>query len=307
MRDYILRRLLSSLLVIIGCSILTFFMLHMVPGDPVRLMYGQKPVSAETLQTVRHELGLDMPVPLQYLRYVSRALVGDLGRSIRSNRPVSEEILSRAPATIQLALAGMLLSLLMGMPVGMLSALKRGSWLDKLVMFGSLTGVSMPHFWLGLMLIFAFAVQLHWFPILPDDSWHSLVLPAATLAFGEAGVMARTLRTSMLQVLGEEYLVTARAKGLSERMVIVRHALRNALIPVVTMMGMDIGYYFGGSVMIETVFGRQGMGRLAVDAVTSRNFPIVQGTVLIASVVFVLSNTLVDVLYATLDPRIRYS
>ncbi len=307
MRAYVMRRILVSFLVIVGVSILTFSMLHLVPGDPVRLMYGQRPVSAETLQVVRHQLGLDLPVPVQYFRYVSHALVGDLGRSIRSNRPVTEEILSRAAPTVQLALSGMLLSTIMGLPVGLLAALKRGTRLDKAIMFTSLLGVSVPRFWLALVLIFAFAVRVHWFPILADTSTRGLVLPALTLALGEAGMVARLLRTSMLQVLGEEYLVTARAKGLSETLVIIRHALRNALIPVVTVMGMEVGYYFGGSVMIETVFGRPGIGRLAVDAVISRNFPVVQGTVLLSSVIFVLVNTLVDLLYATLDPRIRYS
>jgi peptide/nickel transport system permease protein len=295
------------MLVIVGVSLLTFLMMHLVPGDPVRIMYGQRPVSAETLQIVRHQLGLDLPLPVQYLRYVSHALVGDLGRSIRSNRPVAEEIISRAGPTVQLAASGMILSAILGMPVGLLAALKRGTRLDKAVMFLSLLGVSVPRFWLGLVLIFALAVRVHWFPILADASTRGLILPAVTLALGEAGMVARMLRATMLQVLGEEYLMTARAKGLSETLVIVRHALRNALIPVVTVMGMEVGYYFGGSVMIETVFGRPGIGRLAVDAVMNRNFPVVQGTVLLSSVVFVLVNTAVDLLYASLDPRIRYS
>jgi peptide/nickel transport system permease protein len=307
MRTFIVRRLISAFLVVIGCSILTFFMLHLVPGDPVRLMYGQKPVSAEVLQNVRHELGLDLPVPAQYLRFLTRALHGDLGRSIRSNRPVLDEIRLRAPATLELAFAGMLLSMVIGVPIGIISALKRGTLLDKAVMISSLTFVSMPRFWLGLMMIFAFSVKLHWFPVLADTSTLGLVLPALTLGLGEAGGMARTLRVSMLQVLGEDYLTTARAKGAPERIVIRRHALRNALIPVITMIGMDVGYYFGGSVMIETVFGRQGLGRLAVDAVTSRNFPVVQGTVLVASIIFVLTNLGVDILYGALDPRIRYN
>jgi ABC-type dipeptide/oligopeptide/nickel transport system permease component len=306
MRAYITRRILSSILVIVGVSVLTFSMMHLVPGDPVRLMYGHRAVSAETLNIVRHQLGLDLPVPVQFFRYVSHALVGDLGNSIRSRRPVSEEILSRAAGTFELAGAAMLLSIVIGLPSGLLAALRRGSLLDKASMVMAMLGVSTPQFWLGLVLIYVFAVRLNWLPVLGIGAGKGLILPAITLGLGEVGIIARCVRSSMLEVLGQEYLVTARAKGLAERHVILRHALRNALIPVLTIVGLELGYLLAGAVIVEVVFGRPGLGNLAVDGILNRDFPVVQGVVLFTSVVFVTVNTLIDILYAGLDPRIRY-
>jgi peptide/nickel transport system permease protein len=233
--------------------------------------------------------------------------VGDLGRSIRSQLPVSQEILDRAPSTFELATAAMVISILIGAPIGILSALKRGSVLDKSSMVAALTGVSIPHFWLGLVLMYAFAVRLNWFPVLGLGGGMGLVLPAVTLGIGEAGVIARLVRSSMLEVLGEDYLITARAKGLPERVVILRHALKNALIPVITILGMEVGYLLAGSMIVEVVFGRPGIGTLAVSAILDRDFPVVQGTVFFTAVVFVSVNTLVDLLYAVLDPRISYT
>jgi peptide/nickel transport system permease protein len=304
---YLIRRLLVSVLVVIGVSLLTFSMMHLVPGDPVELMYGRNLVSKEIIQNVRHELGLDLPLPVQYFRYVTHALGGDLGRSVRSQRPVLQEILARAPSTFELAFSGLLIGLLIGCPVGLLSALRRGSIADRLAMVFALLGVSTPQFWLGLMLIFLFAVHLNWFPVLGLGVGRGLVLPALTMGLGEAGLFARLFRSNMLEVLGQDYLVVARAKGLSENLVVLRHALRNALIPVVTLIGLETGYLLAGAVVIEVVFARPGLGSLAVDGIMNRDFPIVQGVVLFTSVVFVTINTVTDILYTVLDPRIRYA
>ena len=307
MRTYLIRRLLVSVLVVIGVSILTFSMMHLVPGDPVELMYGRHLVSKDIIQNVRHELGLDLPVPVQYLRYFTHALQGDLGRSVRSQRPVLQEILARAPSTFELAFSGLVIGLLIGGPMGLVSALRRGSLADKFAMVFALLGVSAPQFWLGLVLISVFAVRLNWFPVLGLGAGRGLVLPALTMGLGEAGLFARIFRSSMLEVLGEDYLIVALSKGLSRRLVVLRHAMRNALIPVVTLIGLEIGYLLAGAVVIEVVFGRPGLGSLAVDGILNRDFPIVQGVVLFTSVAFVTINTLTDVLYSVLDPRIRYS
>jgi peptide/nickel transport system permease protein len=306
MRTYIARRLLVSVLVVAGLSILSFSMIHLVPGDPVRLIYGRHFVSQEILDNVRHQLGLDLPLPEQYARYVSNALRGDLGRSLRSQRPVSLEILLNGRSTLQLTFAALLVSLLVGAPMGLLAALRRGSVFDKLTMVGALLGISVPSFLLGLVFIYVFAVGLNWFPVIGQGGGKGLVLPALTLGLAEAGLVARLLRSSTLEVLGEDYLTTARAKGLRERQVILRHALRNALIPVVTIVGVEAGYLLAGSVIVEVVFGRPGLGSLAVDGILNRDFPVVQGVVLVTAVAFVVVNTLVDLLYAVLDPRIKY-
>ena len=303
---YLIRRVfVVSTLVIVGVSVLTFSMLHLVPGDPVRLMYGRTQVSAETLEIVRHQLGLDLPLPVQYFRYVSRVLTGDLGRSVRSQRPVAEELLARAPATFLLAAVAMLISVAAGLPLGLLSALHRGKALDRLSMVLALLGVSVPQFWLGLALILVFAVGLNWLPVSGVGSGKGLILPAVTLGLAETGLMARLFRSSMLDVMGEPYLVAARAKGASRRRVIAVHALRNALIPVVTIIGLESGYLLAGSVIAEVVFARPGLGSLAVDAILNRDFPVVQGVVLFTSVTFVSLNSFVDILYAFIDPRIR--
>ena len=294
-----------ALLVVAGVSVLTFSMLHLVPGDPVRLMYGRTLVSAEVIANVRHQLGLDLPVGVQYWRYISGALTGNLGRSIRSQRPVAQELAARAPATFQLTMAALGVSLLIGLPSGLISALRRGTRVDKFSMMLALAGLSLPQFWLGLMLIYVFAVSLGWLPVTGLGGGKGLILPALTLGLGEAGLVARLFRSSMLDVLGEPYLITARAKGLPERQVIWRHAIRNALIPVITLLGLEMGYLLAGAVIVEVVFGRPGLGSLAVDGILNRDFPVVQGVVLFTSVVFVTLNTLVDMLYAVLDPRIR--
>jgi ABC-type dipeptide/oligopeptide/nickel transport system permease component len=302
---YALQRLILAIPVIIGVSVLTFSMLHLVPGDPVAAMFiGQGGAKAEQLEMVRHQLGLDQPIPVQYWNFVSRAVRGDLGRSIRTNEPVAELLIRNFPPTLRLTLASMGFAIVLGVTLGTLAAIKHNSWLDNLTMLIALTGVSMPGFWLGLLLIYVFAVRLHWVPIIGGASWKGLILPACALGFAASAIIARMVRSSLLEALGEHYIVTARAKGLVEHRVILRHALRNAAIPVVTIVGLQFGGLLSGAVIIEQVFARQGIGRMLVSALQERDFTVAQGGVLFVALVYVLVNLLVDLLYGLLDPRI---
>jgi peptide/nickel transport system permease protein len=303
---YIRSRLLAALPVLLGVSILVFSMLHLLPGDPAQILLGDAVTSAGELQRLRRELGFDAPLPVQYARFLGRALQGDLGRSLQTRRPVLDEILAQLPSTVQLTLAGLALAVLIGLGLGVAAATQRGSWPDSLCMALALGGVSMPAFWLGLMLIFLFALQLGWLPATGQGGLVRLVLPAVTLGYGATGVIARLVRSSMLEVLRVEYVTTARAKGLAERRVVYRHALRNALIPVITIVGLQFGALLGGTVVIETVFARQGIGRLLINAILYKDFPLVQGIVLFTASGYVLVNLLVDLGYALTDPRIRY-
>jgi peptide/nickel transport system permease protein len=303
---YLGRRLLTSILVLVGVSILTFAMLHLVPGDPVTAMLGRQAVSGEKADELRDLLGLNDPLPVQYWHYASGALHGDLGESIRSRRPVIEIIAEQVPSTIQLTLAAIPLALITGMGLGLAAAIYRDTWVDTAIMTLSISGISIPSFWLGLLLILLFAVALGWLPsVASSNDWRGLILPAITLAAGESAVISRVTRASLLDVFGKEYLVTARAKGVTEKRVIFRHALPNALIPVVTILGLQIGFLLVGSIVVETVFARQGLGRLAITAISSRDFPLVQGIVLVTASAYVVINTLTDLLYAVLNPRIR--
>lgn len=306
MSSYLRRRLLMSLLVLFGVSVLTFLMLHLVPGDPVHAILGRQAVTAERAEQLRQELGLADPLPVQYGRYISQALQGDLGRSIRSGRQVTATILEQLPSTIQLTLAAMGVAVVMGGSLGLLAALKPNTWLDTLTMTIAISGISIPSFWLGLLLILLFAVTLGWLPaVAASNDWRGLILPALTLGLGEGAVITRLVRASMLDVLGQQYLTTARAKGASERRVVLVHALRNALIPIVTVLGLQTGYLLAGSIVVESIFARQGLGRLAVTAISNRDFPVAQGVVLVIATIYVLVNTLTDLTYAVLDPRIR--
>ena len=306
MTGYIQRRLLAAIPVVLGVSILTFSALHLLPGDPVLVMLGESGDSPERVSELRVQLGLDDPIAVQYTRYLANALRGDLGRSIRSNRLVLDEIREQAPRTLELTLAGLGVAAVLGISLGALAAHHRNSWLDRVSVALSLFGVSMPSFWLGMLLIFLFALRLGWLPATGQGGLERLILPALTLAVQAMAVIALVTRARMGEVLAREYVTTARAKGVSERVLLFRHALRNALLPVVTIVGLQFGALLGGSVIIENVFARQGMGRLAVEAVLNRDVPIVQGVVLVSGVVYVLVNLVVDLLYATLDPRIRY-
>ncbi len=313
MLGYILGRLVAAVPVLLGVSFLVFSMVFLLPGDPVQMMLGDMGsgtasarLSPEQYEALRRELGLDQPFPVQYLSFVTRAVRGDLGRSYQSRRPVLDTILDALPSTVQLTLAGLGLAIVLGVGLGVLAALKPNSVGDNLSMFFALAGVSMPEFWLGLMLIFLFSFSLGWFPASGPGGIERLVLPATALGLRAAAQIARLTRASMLEVLNQEYVTTARAKGLAERVVILRHALKNALIPVVTIVGLQFGNLITGAVIVETVFARPGVGQLAVNAIRARDFPMVQGTVLFAATAYVLVNLFVDVSYAWIDPRIRY-
>lgn len=306
MRGYLTRRLLTSLLVLLGVSALTFSMLHLTPGDPVTALMGRQAVSAERAEALREQLGLNDPLLVQYLRYIGSALRGDLGTSIRTNRPVWEMIAEQMPSTIQLTAAAIPLALLLGGVLGLLAAVRRGTWIDTAIMSLAISGISIPSFWLGLLLILIFSVGLGWLPaVASSGDWRGLILPAITLAVAEAAVISRVTRASMLDVLNQDYIRTARAKGILEQRVILRHALGNALIPVVSIVGLQIGFLLVGSIIVETIFARQGIGRLAITAINNRDFPLVQGVVLVTASAYVLVNTLTDLLYAVVDPRIR--
>jgi ABC-type dipeptide/oligopeptide/nickel transport system permease component len=298
--------LLLTVPILLGVSTLVFAMLYLIPGDPVQLMLSESGASPENVARLRAQLGLDEPPHVQYLRFLGNVVRGDLGRSIFNNRPVTTLIVEQLGATLQLTAAGMALGIGFGVTLGVLAAVRPASWLDDLTSILALVGVSMPSFWLGLMFLFLFSFTLGWLPATGQGGLERLIMPATVLGLGSAAFIARLVRSSMLEALHQDYVTTARAKGLAERVVVVRHALRNALIPVATIIGLQFGQLLGGAVITETVFGRQGIGRLAVGAVLSKDFPLVQGTVLLSAVVYLLVNLIVDVSYAYIDPRVRY-
>jgi len=304
---YLWGRALRAIPVLFGVSLLVFSMLYLLPGDPATLMLGESTAaSAEAVERLRERLGLNESFYVQYWRFVSRAVRGDLGTSITTNQPVTEMIFAVLPSTVELTLAAMFTAVVVGVTLGVLAAVRRNTWLDSVSILIASLGVSMPIFWLGLILIYVFSIQFGWFPVVGQGGWKRLVLPAVALGLGAAGVIARLVRSSLLEVLRQEYMQTARAKGLRERAVVVRHGLRNALVPVVTIIGLQFGALLGGAFITETVFSRQGIGRLAVNAILRKDFPLVQGTVLLTAAIYVVMNLLVDVAYAILDPRIRY-
>ena len=306
MFSYLLRRLFTSTLVLFGISMLVFSVIHLVPGDVTMAILGRQKVTEEKVAELREQLGLNDPLYVQYGRYLSKALRGDLGVSIRNNLSVSEAISEQLPSTFALALSALTVALIIGGVLGMLAALRHGSWVDTFVMGLSVSGLSLPTFWMGLLLILFFSVKLKLFPsISSGSSFAALFLPALTLGLPEAAVVARMVRASMLDVLNKDYIITARAKGLPERMVILKHALRNALIPVVTFVGLQMAYLLGGATIVETMFARQGIGRLAVQSIFNRDYPMVQGVVLVTATIYVLINTLTDITYVWLNPKIR--
>jgi ABC-type dipeptide/oligopeptide/nickel transport system permease component len=281
-------------------------MMHLVPGDPAKMMLGELAVDKSAVENLRHQLGLDDPIMVQYWRFLSGALRGDLGRSVLENQPVARMIWQVLPSTIELTLAGLGIAILLGGILGITAAVRQNSWVDNASMVAALWGVSMPSFWMGLLLIFLFSLKLGWLPATGQGGALRLIMPAFTLGYVAAAVIARLVRSSMLEVLRQDYVRTARAKGLADRLVILRHALKNALIPVVTVVGLQFGALLGGTVVIETVFSRPGIGRLAVTSILSKDFQVTQGTVLMSAVFYTLVNIIVDVSYAVLDPRIRY-
>jgi ABC-type dipeptide/oligopeptide/nickel transport system permease component len=303
---YITQRLVQAVPVLIGISILSFLMLHLIPGDPVQVFAGDKPLTPERAEVLRHQYGLDRPLLVQYLDFASHAVHGDLGVGLRSQKPVMDSILEVLPSTIQLTAAALAIASVLGITFGIMAAVSHGTWFDTAIMAVAMLGISTPVFYSSLLLILLFSFTLTWLPATGQGGIERLIMPATALGLASGAVLARLVRSSMLEVLNQEYVVTARAKGLAPQLVVLRHALKNALIPAVTILGLQLGALLGGAVVTETIFSRPGIGRLAVDGILNRDFPLVQGTVLVAAVVYVLVNLLVDVSYAVLDPRIRY-
>ncbi|MDD9269043.1 ABC transporter permease [Paenibacillus sp. GCM10023248] len=298
-------RLISSLGVIAGSSVLVFCVLYVLPGDVVMNMIDPSAMSPEAVANLRHQLGVDRPFHEQFLNYFLHVLSGDFGQSLMNSEPVLPKILKHFPATLGLATAASAVAVVVGVVLGVLSAIHRNGWIDILARIVGLFGISMPTFWSGILLILVFSVYLGWLPAMGSDGLATLVLPALTLGMLGAGFIVRMVRNSMLEVLGEPFITTLRAKGLQERTVMYRHALRNALIPAVTMLGLLIGEMLAGTVVIETVFSRQGIGRIIADAIMAKDLPVVQGVVLFTAIIYVLVNTWVDISYAYIDPRIR--
>src|SRR5205085_5432123 len=296
MLTFLVRRGLLIVPILFGVSVVVFLMVHLVPGDPIRIMLGHSPSGAD-IRLLRHELGLDAPLPVQYVRFVGHALHGDLGASIRSNRPVVAEIADRFPETLQLTVAAMAVAIILGVGVGTLAAASRSRLFEGALMLGATLGVSLPTFWVGLLLIDVFALRLRWFPVLGSTSPRGLVLPAVTLALPAAAVLARVTRAGLVDVLGQDYIRTARAKGLSWRRIVGYHALRNGLIVVLTIVGLQFGSLMAGSVIVESVFARPGLGSFVVGAIQARDYPNIQGIVLVFAVFYVLINLVLDVLY----------
>ena len=304
MYKYICKRILMMIPVIIGVSLLFFLVLKMTPGDPARVVAGSEADEA-TVEQIREELGLNKPVLQQYVDYMLNLLHGDMGTSYTTNKPVAEEILARMPTTFILAFAGVFVAVLIGIPLGIISATKQYSILDYISTLLALGGVAMPNFWLGLMLILLFSLKLGWLPSGGGDSWTAYVLPAITLGVGATANFMRTTRSSMLEVIRQDYIRTARAKGAGEGRVVMHHALRNAMIPVITVIGLQIGTLLGGAVVNETVFSLPGLGTLMINAINQKNEPVVLGCLITFAIIFSLVNLLIDILYAFIDPRIK--
>lgn len=302
---YFVMRLLGLVPTMFLVTVCVFFFVHLLPGDPAQLAAGPE-ADEETVRMVRERLGLDRPLPEQFVLFVKKTVTGDFGISIRSQRPVIDEVAERFGPTLLLTVAAMAWAVVFGLLIGIVSAVKRGRWPDRLGMAFAVSGISMPPFALGILLMEVFSVWLGWFPTVGAESWRHYVLPSITLGAGVAAVMARFTRSALIEVLSEDYVRTARAKGLPARQVLSRHALRNALIPVVTMMGLQFGFLLGGSIVVEKVFNWPGMGRLLVDAVEMRDYPVMQTCVLLFSMEFLLINLAVDLLYGWLNPSIRY-
>ena len=305
MQQYIIRRILSSFVVLFGISTLIFFMIHLIPGDPAAVMLGVR-ATPERVAALRQSMGLDEPLLRQYASFFADLARGDLGRSFRTNRPVGYEIQIRMWPTIQLALTGMGLALLIGIVAGVLAAAHRDTWVESLVMIIAMIGISVPNFVFGMLLLLFFSVRLRWLPTMGYGTWQHLVAPTLSLGFLYSAIIARIARSSMVEILGMDYIRAARAKGLSERVVLYKHALKNGLIPVVTIAGLYLGVLLGGTVVVETLFSWPGLGRLAVESILARDYPMIQGIILVIATGFVIVNLLVDLSYGFLDPRIRY-
>lgn len=311
---YLIQRLWITALTLICAFVLVFVIIHLIPGDPAELLLEEFTPDGKALEELRHDMGLDLPLPQQFARYVGNAVKGDLGDSYRSQRPVTGEIAATFKFTLHLAIGGILFAILLGIPAGFLSALYRNTWIDRLCMLGALSGISMPVFWLGILLIMFFSFQLRLFPTIgvgdPSDTlsllWH-MALPSFSLGLRGAALIARVTRSSFLEILGQDYIRTGRMKGLSEVVIKGRHALRNALLPIVTVIGLDLGQLLGGTTVTEVVFSRPGMGTLLIESVLARDYPMVQGTLLVYLLIIIMVNLVVDFVYGWVDPRIRHT
>ena len=306
MTRYLVQRLLSALVTIWVTTVIVTMLIHAVPGDPVRIMYAQWQASPEQIEAVRQNLGLDKPVYVQYWMFLERVSKGDLGRSIQGDQPVASILATRFPPTLLLATASLFIATTLGLSLGFIAAYKRGSIVDIGAMVAAIIGVSIPHFWLGLMLLFTFSLKLGWLPVAGSDL-RTLVLPALTLGLANAAILARLTRSAMIDIFDQDFVRTARAKGLPRSVVLYRHALRAGLVPIVSMMGLQFAYMMGGAIVVENVFAWNGIGRLAIEAVFARDYPVIQGFILVFATVVVLVSVVIDMLYAWLDPRIRYS
>jgi ABC-type dipeptide/oligopeptide/nickel transport system permease component len=298
-------RIAMGLLTVFVTTVAVTLLIHLVPGDPVQIMYAQSQgTTPEQIEEIRHNLGLDQPIYLQYFHFVGRLLHGDLGFTTRGHQPVLDIILQRLPNTLMLAIAAMTVAVLIGLPVGFLAAYRRGSYLDGGLMVLAITGVSIPHFWLGLMLLFFFSVQLGWLPV-SGTGPANLVLPAATLGLSNAAIVARMTRSSMIEIMQQDFVRTAESKGLPQAVVLHRHVLRAGLVPVITMMGLQFSFMMGGAIVVENIFAWNGVGRMAVDAIFQRDYPVIQGFILTFAIVVVCVSIVLDAVYALVDPRIR--
>ncbi len=297
-------RLAGTALTVFGVLLLTFLLVHLVPGDPVEVMLGESATMADRTQ-LRVDLGLDRPLPAQFADYLGRLAQGDLGHSIHTRVPIAELLMQRVPATARLALLALALALLVGVPLGIVAALHQHRWPDRIAIVAALTVSAMPHFWLGPLLVLVFALWLPWLPVSGMELPGAILLPAVTLACGLAAILTRMTRASLLEVLNEDFVRTARAKGLPEHTVILRHALKAALLPVVTVVGLQMGSLLAGAVITETVFGWEGVGRLLVESIEKRDYPVTQACVLVIALTYVLVNLVTDMLYVRIDPRMR--
>ncbi|CBK76695.1 ABC-type dipeptide/oligopeptide/nickel transport systems, permease components [[Clostridium] cf. saccharolyticum K10] len=304
MVKYVIKRLLALIPVVIGVTFLVFMIMQLAPGDAAKLILGES-ATQEQVEELREEMGLNDPAIIQYGRYMVNFVQGDLGTSYSTKRPVAEEVFSRFPYTLNLSIVAGVISIILAIPLGILAAVKQNTWFDNISMIVSLIGVSMPIFWLALLLVLCFSLKLGWFPVQGAESWKSYILPAISLGFMNMAAIARTTRSSMLETIRQDYIRTARAKGVSKRQVIMKHAFKNALIPTITVCGIQLGQLLGGSVLTETVFAWPGIGRLLVQSINARDVPMVLGCIIVMTVCFSVVNLLIDLLYGFVDPRIR--
>lgn len=305
MKRYFLHRLLLFLPTLLGALTLVFFLIHLIPGDPIELMLGETASRADK-EALRKDLGLDLPLSTQYLRFLKGAISGDLGRSLYGQGQVLDLILVRLPATLELTLGAMIVALLIAFPLGTIAAARRHSWIDQSSLLFSLLGLALPNFWLGPLLIIVFSIELGWLPVSGRGGLSHLILPALTLGTAMAAILTRMIRSSLLDVIHEDYIRTARAKGLGERSIWLRHALRNSLLPVITIVGLQFGALLAGSIITETIFTWPGIGRLTIEAIQTRDYPLVQGCILLIAGSYIVANLLTDILYSLVDPRIHY-